>query len=132
MENQIIVVDTDILINASRKKRTKLAYYLNLKSQNKIKLLISVITSFEYLSGTYLIDKRQYERAKELLNNFSIQDLTQQIVEIAAKINRENRLYLQVESADILIGATALYFEAPLLTENKKHFKLIPGLRLAK
>jgi tRNA(fMet)-specific endonuclease VapC len=31
---------------------------------------------------------------------------------------------------DALIAATALYYDFPLYTQNKKHFGFIPGIRL--
>lgn len=131
MENQIIVVDTDVLIDGSRNANSILADHLKSQLRKKIKLIISAVSVFEFLSGTYFLNKQLYNKACEFLKNFSVQDVNKKIAEIAARINRENNLFKQIDLADILIGATSLYFNSPILTFNKKHFRLIPGLKFA-
>ena len=131
MENQIIVIDTDIIINYFKAGAPSLEKYLRLQAQDKLTLKVSSVTVFEYFSGVSLLAKDQYYQAEELFKQFSIQEVNEQIAKIAAQINYERKLYQYINLADILIGATALYLDASLLTENQKHFKLIPALEFA-
>ncbi len=132
MENQIVIVDTDIVINHVKNASPILENLLRLKKRNKLDLFISSITLFEYYSGIDYKDIEVYQETELLFKQFSIQPVTDEIAKKAARINRESKLHQHIELADILIGSTALYLNAQLLTENKKHFKLIPGIRFAR
>lgn len=131
MEKSLIIVDTDILINHARSVSKKLIKYLNLQSKNKLQIGISVITIFEYYSGSYLLDSNIYETTELFFLNFRVFEITREIAKEAARINREYKLYKKIESTDLLIAATAIHLNASLLTTNKKHFKLIPGIKFA-
>lgn len=130
MEKSLIIVDTDVLINYARSRSKKLFKYLSLQSQNKLQIGISAITIFEYYSGSYLLDPTIYETTELFFVNFKVFEVTREIAKEAARINREYKLYKKIESNDLIIAATALHLDCPLLTENKKHFKLIPHLKL--
>lgn len=132
MEKPIIIIDTDILINHARSRSKKLFKYLSLQSQNKLHLGISVITIFEYYSGSYLLDLNIYETTELFFANFKVFEVTSEIAKMAARINRDYTLYEKIESNDLLIAATAIHLNALLLTDNKKQFKLIPGIKFAK
>lgn len=48
----------------------------------------------------------------------------------AAEKTRLRRAGLLIEDFDLLIGCTALTYQLPLVTANRKHFECIPGLLL--
>lgn len=131
MEN-IVVIDTDIIINyVKQSASTILESYIRLQNQKKVELKVSTITIFEYFSGVSFSNNTEYETAELLFNQFTIQEVNEKIVKIAARLNNERRLSSSIGLADVLIASTALYLGAPLLTLNKHHFKLIPNLVFA-
>ena len=132
MEEEIILVDTDELINLSWDKSNKLAKYLKLQAGGKVKLVISSITIYEYYSGVILENNENREKADYLFSRFYKQPVTEEIAKLASALNRSGRLHEKIGLGDLLIGATALYLGGKLLTSNKKHFKLIPDLVFAK
>lgn len=132
MEEPLIIVDADVLINHARSVSRKLIKYLKLQSQNKLRVGISAITIFEYYSGSYLLDPNVYENTEFFFINFKVFEVTKEIAKEAARINREYKLYKKMGTNDLIIAATTLHFNAQLLTENKKHFKLIPEIKFAK
>lgn len=132
MENIIVVIDTDIIINYVRQSTsTILESYIRLQNQKKVELKVSTITIFEYFSGVSFSNNMEYETAELLFNQFTIQEVNEKIVKIAARLNHERRLSSSIGLADVLIASTALYLGAPILTLNKHHFKLIPNLVFA-
>jgi|SRR3989344_2599553 len=128
MENQIVVVDTDIVINYVKNSSPVFENLLKIKKKSKLTLIISSITLFEYYSGIDYKNTEVYQETELLFKQFTVQPVTDEIAKKAARINRENKLYKYIELADILIASTSLYLNARLLTENKRHFKLIPDL----
>lgn len=126
-----IVIDTNIIINYEKKKSNLLRKYLKLQEKGKIKVFISVISVFEYYSSSLLNEKKYFEETEELFSLFNIQEINDEVAKLAANLNRQYNLYKKIDMGDILIAATCLYLDAKLLTENKKHFKLIPIIRFA-
>lgn len=130
MEDRIVVIDTNIIIDFVKGgKENKLEFYLYHQQKKQITLCISVITVFEYFSGISFIDHQLYKDSELLFSQFKIQEVNEQIAKIAARLNFEKKLYQYIDLADILIASTCLYLNATLLTKNKKHFKLIPGIK---
>ncbi|MCM8788128.1 MAG: PIN domain-containing protein [Candidatus Omnitrophica bacterium] len=128
MEEKIII-DTNIIIDYEKKKSNLLEKYLKLQEKNKIKVFISVVSVFEYYSSQLLEEKTYFSDTEILFSFFTIQEVNKKIAQLAAEINRKYKLYKKIGLGDILIAATSLYLNAPLLTKNKKHFKLIPHLK---
>jgi len=131
MADEIIVVDTNIIIDFVKKGDEVLEKYFKLQKKNQHRLYLSVITVFEYFSGINIDDKSLYQESEKLFGRFYIQELNETIAKIAALLNFQKKLYRYIDTSDILIAATSLYLNAPLLTKNKKHFKLIPNLKFA-
>ena len=83
MENQIIIVDTDVIINYVKKTAsTILEKYLRLQNQKKVELKVSTITIFEYFSGVSFSNNMEYETAELLFKQFTIQEVNEKIVKI--------------------------------------------------
>ncbi len=99
---------------------------------------ISVITAHEYLYGVY----RRYRNnegmlrsrladARQDLNDFEILPLTAEIAELSSRIEAD--LFSKGSTIglnDIYIAATALYYNAKLVTRNTSHFRRIKGLEV--
>lgn len=94
---------------------------------------ISVATVFELYVGALLSHdpKSRFEDVEKLLNWFYVIDINKEIMLLAAKIHVDlQRRGLALEIQDILIAATSMSMGMVLLTNNKKHFTRIQGLRL--
>lgn len=125
---ETVVIDTDVIIDFARGKDETLAKLILGQKDKKLRLVVPSIVVFEFYSGSSMQEPDLLEKADLLFSQFEVQEINEEIAKIAAKINRERNLYQKIEAADLLIGAACLYLEAPLLTQNQKHFKLIPNL----
>ena len=131
MSNEIIIVDTDIIINYVRQTSLVLLKKLKLHALGKLKLVVSTITVFEFYSGGTNEIEEKMEDSDLLFSQFFRQPVTDEIAKLAASLNRKFHLYGKIGASDLLIAATSIYLGGKLLTANKRHFKLIPGLNLA-
>ena len=92
----------------------------------------SVITHFEILRGLKVKDaKIQIIKFKQICEISSEVDLSPEIIvqasDIYAELHKAGRM---IGDADILIAATALHLDIPLVTNNEKHFSRISGLKV--
>jgi predicted nucleic acid-binding protein len=85
--------------------------------------LVSVITEMEMLSYPSL-DSRSERQIKAFLSEVVVIGLTREVEERAIQLRRQEHLKLP----NAIIAATALVFDAELLTNDKK-FQRVPGLR---
>ncbi len=101
-------------------------------------VFISAITIQEYLRGIYYlfgnklnqIDKK-LSKAEGDLARFSGLELNYNVAKAAAKIDADlTRKGEQIGYADVLIGATAQFYQLTILTRNDKHFQKIPDLKI--
>ena len=129
-----IFIDTSIVVDIERgKEETAGLLERLLKEDNSI--LISSVVASEIFTGTYLRTdyKKATKKAKELFTCFRIIPLDMEIAEIIGKLNA----YLiangiPIEYQDVAIAATFIREKGDwLLTENKKHFDIIPGVEEA-
>ncbi len=80
---------------------------------------------------TYADPEAHLHTFRRFLTPFPLFDLNEPIMERFAEI----RAYLRrrgelISDFDILIGATAVYYDLTVLTYNMRHFKRIPDLKL--
>ena len=64
--------------------------------------------------------KAQRMACKQLINQFTIFHINEEVSKLSLKISNK---WDNLEPADILIGATAIYYELPFYTCNVKHFR---------
>jgi len=101
-------------------------------------VFISTITIQEYLRGIYYLFGNKLDQIDEKLTKaegdlvrFSWIDLNYNIAKAAAQIDADlTRKGMQIGYADVLIGATAQFYQLTLLTRNKNHFERIPSLKI--
>lgn len=66
---------------------------------------------------------------EDLLFELEVIPYSRETALLAGRVDAEQRTAgLTIPFADLLIGATALQIDYSLLTKNKRHFDLIPGL----
>ena len=127
-----IFVDSNYVIDYLRGR----AYTKDLIEKIKHKELeahISAVTVFELHVGALLSNdpRKRFEEIELLLNWVKVVDIDKEIMYIAAKIHVDlRRRGLTVGIEDIIIAATSISVNIALLTDNKKHFANIHGLRL--
>lgn len=127
MANEVILLDTSILIDYFRKKDKINSLFLKLSDQYA-EFRISVITEFEIYSGAKLEQSKYWEG---FLERISVVPFDSEIVKTAVEIDSalkksSNRL----DMADLFIAATAIKFDIPCASLNTKHFERIIGLKL--
>jgi len=131
------LADTTFIIDLVNNDKGAVKMASKLDSMHSI-VFISAITIQEYLRGIYYlfgnkpnqIDEK-LAKAEGDLARFSGIDLNYNVAKAAAKIDADlTREGEQIGYADVLIGATAQFYQLTLLTRNKDHFKRIEGLKL--
>jgi len=124
------LIDTDIIIFALRGDKTVLAKF---EENKNIPISISMITYAELVFGA---KRSQNERTNMLKVNrireiYPVEELNIGIMELFADIKA--KMYSKakrIEDMDLFIAATAIYNDLTLVTNNTKHFKNIPLLKL--
>jgi tRNA(fMet)-specific endonuclease VapC len=124
------LIDTDIIIYSIKGNEI---VHNNFKKTKNLGKSIYVITYGELIFGA----KKSKSREKNLATVyrigelFPIIELTKGIIEtfgeIKATMQKSGKI---VEDFDLLIGSTALYLNYTLVTNNEKHFSLIPGIKI--
>jgi predicted nucleic acid-binding protein len=123
----MIICDTNIILELFKNKEDSIEKFKNIGTEN---LSISAITVGEFYFGA--LDKRELQQILKHLLNYEILNLTPEITLIFLELMKKFSLSHRPFIGDMLIAATALYFDYPLLTLNVKDFQYIPNLRLAK
>ena len=124
------LIDTDIIIFALRGDKTVLAKF---EENKNIPISISMITYAELVFGA---KRSQNERTNMLKVNrireiYPVEELNIGIMELFAdiKANMYSKA-IRIEDMNLFIAATAIYNDLTLVTNNTKHFRNIPLLKL--
>ena len=122
----IILVDTDIIIDAGR----QVADAINrLSAEEKAAgLAVSVVTYLELLVGCQ--NKSEQRNLERFLKRFEVINLDEPSSAHALDLLRTYRLSHGLLIADGLIAATAITRAMPLLTKNQNDYRFIKGLTL--
>lgn len=123
---QQLLVDTDILIDVSRKisgavNRLKI-------EEEKAKLCISIITNMELVVGCR--NKIELQKLNKFLSRFSVLDLNELMSRKALELVQDYRLSHGLLIPDALIASSAIILKIPLLTKNQSDYQFIPELNL--
>ena len=94
--------------------------------------IINPITYYEISRGLLAIDSREkLQKFKDLCQIFGVLELSNSVLEIAAQnyaiLKKRGEL---IEDADLFIAATCIVNDLLLITNNKKHFSRIHGLKI--
>lgn len=124
----MILVDTDVLIDALRGREPSLGHIRRGLRQDA--LATTTITLFELASGAH--DEVQARSIADLLAAMRLVPFDVDAAHASGEIRR--RLEgegMKIGMADYLIAGVAISRSWPLLTRNRKHFERVPDLRLA-
>ena len=123
------MVDTNIWIHFFKGK-----YGVRDKIQNvnTEQLCVPEISIAELTYGAYHSSNRQkhLQEIHLVRDNFCLYPISECIDDYAVLRDELSRQGLTVENFDLLIAATAIHYHLILVTENVKHFKNIPGLKI--
>ena len=126
MATELLLIDTDVLIDYSRGIEKTKGILKNLESEHN--LAISVVTQLELMVGCE--NKADFKSLQKFLSNFEIIQLSKSTSEQAVDLFKKYRLSHGVLIPDMLIASTALTLEIPLLSKNRKDFRFINKLEL--
>jgi hypothetical protein len=116
-----VLVDTDIFIDYFNTGR-----FSSLFDHGRFTVYYSVVTKQELLGKPGL---RESER-RAILNELDRWRLIPLSAAITAQFAELRRRHPALEKEDALIAATAFAKHLPLVTRNKKHFRIVDGLTL--
>ena len=124
------LIDTDIIIFALRGDKTVLAKF---EENKNIPISISLITYAELVFGAKQSGNEQKNMLKvnRIREIYPVEELNIGIMELFAdiKANMYSKA-MRIEDMDLFIAATAIYNDLTLVTNNTKHFRNIPLLKL--
>ncbi len=125
MAFEMVIFDTNILIELYR---GNVAVKEEIVKLNTHVFYISSITVAEFMVGAK--DKADLKRIEKQLSKYTAIPINTDITDIFLDLFRTLALSHRPGIADTLIAATALYYQLPLYTYNKRHFQFIPGIEL--
>ena len=125
MENELILLDTDFLIEY---------LYNNISATNIINnnnssfFILGFTTIAELVKGT--LNKQQQQKISKGTKGFHIAQVDEEVSEFALELIVKYHLSHNAAINDCLLAATSLKYNCQLATCNTKHFSYIPKLRL--
>jgi predicted nucleic acid-binding protein len=122
----VVIVDTDVLVDAGRSIPEAVACLENIERQAV--LAISDVTRMELIVGCR--NKSELRALDHFLERFQVLKLNEQISDTAVDLLRRYRLSHGLLIADALIAATGLSWGLPFVTKNQRDYRFIAGLRL--
>jgi hypothetical protein len=124
--NQVIVVDTDILIDAARQINEAIQCLERIECEST--LAVSAITQMELLIGCR--NKTELHNTDRFLQRFHPLPLNEQVSNTALELLQQYRLSHGLMIPDALIAATAITLNQPLISKNQRDYYFIKELHL--
>lgn len=122
---QLVLCDTNILIEFYRNNARILTELRKIGQSN---IAISVVTAGELIYGAF--NKQELNQILKDIAHLKLLHIEKQIGDLHLQLMAEFSLSHSLTLPDALIAATALHYDIPLYTLNKKDFRYIPGLVL--
>jgi predicted nucleic acid-binding protein len=124
----MVVVDADVMIELLRKN---LAVASFLKSEiGPFNIVLSAVTIAEIQQGAS--NKENLQQINRILKQYIVLPIEYQISNVFSNLVSKYVLSHDTDIGDMLVAATSIYYQLPLLTMNHKHYKHIPNLQLVK
>lgn len=124
--SNIIVVDTDVLIDAGRGIDKSVNCLSRLERQGPVS--ISAVTQMELIIGCR--NKDELRSLDVFLDRFQIIGLDGQMTDMTIELLKRYRLSHGLLIADALIAATAIIHDASLVSKNQRDYRFIDELQL--
>ncbi len=127
MENEIILLDTDFLIEYLYNNTEAIAI---IHTNPSAFFVAGFTTIAEIVKGS--LNKEQQQRVAKRIKTFYVLHIDEEISETALQLILKYHLSHNAAVNDCLLAATALKYNCKLATCNTKHFSYIPRLQLLK
>ena len=124
-ESQIVLCDTNILIDLSKRKPDVVQHLKSIGTEN---VVVSAISAGEFIFGA--LNKADLAKILKGLNAIKIIHVDEPISEKGLALIQRYGLSHTLAVPDAFIAATALVHDLPLYTLNRKDFRFIDRLRL--
>lgn len=122
------IVDTSALIAYLRKESPGELVLTLLEEED---VFVPAVCIFELLAGVR--SEKHLQQRRQLLDLTGIVEMDRKISEKAAELFTELRSKgITIDNEDLIIAATSIIFDLPLLTVNKKHFNNFGDLDVVK
>ena len=121
-----MLVDTDILIDASR--RIEAALERLEREEQSSTLAISTITQMELMVGCR--DREELQKLKRFLQRYQIIAVSATISASAVELMETYFLSHGLLIADAFVAATAIALNIPLSSKNQRDYRFTQGLNL--
>ena len=125
MAGKKVILDTTIIIDIQRGNQEIIKKVSEFEQEN---IFITPIVIAEFYWGAR--DKGELAKCRKLVAKFSILSLNEDVVKTFSQFFDEFSLSHRPSIPDMLIGATAINYNIPLYTLNKKDFQFIPEIQL--
>jgi tRNA(fMet)-specific endonuclease VapC len=123
----LICLDSSVLIDFYRKKRKETTFFYQLSLQYS-GFVLPVVSHFEILTGSNI---NQHSFWENLFEDFIIIPYIPKINFTAIKISAElKKLRKLIDFKDLIIASTAMHYNYTLGTLNEKHFINIRSLKI--
>lgn len=107
----------------------------HLMALSTTQIFVSEVTLAELTYGAY--NSNDYERhiqepqwLRRFITVLPISDVFEEYAQIRCALKQQKKtLDKEIGNFDILIGATALHYGLTVVTDNVKHFELMPGVK---
>jgi predicted nucleic acid-binding protein len=119
-----LLCDTCVIIDFINGRSQELLTLLN---EDKV-LFINSVIEMELLQGAR--NKNELRVVEKRLGSFRLLMMPQEIFDLATQFIKTYRLSHGLALPDAIIGATAIYYQIPLLTYNTKDFRFLPNIEL--
>ena len=124
--NKLIIVDTDILIDAARNVNEALNCLQQI--EQRLPAAVSSVTQMELIIGCR--NKNELDSLEQFLYRFHIIGLNEQISDTAIDLLKRYRLSHGLLIADALIAATAIISDLAFVSKNQRDYRFIEGFQL--
>ncbi len=124
--SEIVLIDTDILIDAGRGIRTAVDCLAEIREKGSP--AVSIVTYMELVVGCR--DKRELAELDRFLSKFQIVRLNSRMSDIASDLLHSYRLSHGLLIPDALIAATAIFLECNFISKNQRDYRFIGELNL--
>ncbi len=127
MADQIVLVDTSILIDYYRKTDKEKSVWISLVRQG-YSFAVSAVTKYEIYAGATANQLAFWDTIFDAIKVMPLDELS---VDTAVTLNSVlKKKRGQIDMADLFIAATAVAYSLSLATLNRKHFDRIETLKL--
>ena len=121
----MVLCDTNIFIHAFNGRQSTIEKLQEIGLED---IVISVITVMELYQG--MSNKTELAQMKSKIKYYDVIEIDHAVSKLAVKLIEGYKLSHSLQIPDAIIGATAVIYQIPLYTYNRKDFEFIPDIEL--